>query len=95
MLTIAAVIFPVVVTSEGINCYNFWGAYDAVVWSEMKSFQVVNLLGLRYIRVTSTDNKEFWVPLYLAGMEEFTATLREFAGPEHPLVVAIENDRKR
>jgi hypothetical protein len=86
----AVVLFRVYVSAEGLRCYSFWGNYHNLGWPEIDSVRPINLLGLRYLRVGSSQSGHtVWVPLFLADMPRFRAAVREFAGEGHILVNAL------
>lgn len=86
----AVVLFRVYVTAEGLRCYTFWGIYYTLGWPEIDSVRKINLLGLRYLRVgSSQSNHTVWVPLFLADMPRFRAAVREFAGEENTFARAL------
>jgi hypothetical protein len=86
VMLLAAAFFPVHVQPEGLRCYDFFGIYHLAKWSEITAVRPIWILGLRYLRVRSRDcPRVVWLPLFLAGKEEFTALVRERAGEEHML----------
>jgi hypothetical protein len=86
----AAALFRVYVSAEGLRCYTFFGNYHTLSWPEIDSVRPINLLGLRYLRVGSSQSGyTVWVPLYLADMPRFRAAVREFAGEGHTLARAL------
>lgn len=88
---IAAVLFPVYVTADGVRCYNFFGAYNTIPFVEMEKFKVSSMLGLKYVVVNSADKiHDIWIPLYLYDRAGFKFAVRERAGASHPLVEVLE-----
>jgi apolipoprotein N-acyltransferase len=86
----AVVLFRVYVSAEGLRCYTFMGNYHTLGWPEIDTVRTINLLGLRYLRVGSSQSGHtVWVPLFLADMPRFRAAVREFAGEGHILVRAL------
>jgi hypothetical protein len=83
-------LFKVHVAEWGLRSFDFWGQYHEIEWAEMEDARPTNLLGLRYLRVLSPGRGTLWVPLFLAEQERFYKLVRDLAGPDHPLVVALE-----
>ena len=84
---------PVYVSSESLIGFRTGGGYRKALWSEINSVRPVNLMGLRYLRVYTNGSKSpIWVPLYLSDREGFYWRVCEFAGPQHPLTVALEGE---
>jgi hypothetical protein len=89
-LLVAVSVFRVYVSTEGLRCYTFVGNYRTLRWPEIDSVRPINLLGLRYLRVGSSQSGHtVWVPLFLADMPRFRATVHEFAGEGHILSSAL------
>ncbi len=91
---VAVALFPVYVLHHGVRCYNFWGAYRTIAWSEVSDVQRQNLFGLRYLSVASiAGGSPIWIPLYLSDMTGFITAVKNRAGRANPLVVALETSR--
>ncbi len=66
----------------------------AAPWSEADSIRPYHLVGLHYLRVgSSTSGHEVWVPLFLTDMQEFRKAVRDFAGEEHCLTLALQGTK--
>jgi hypothetical protein len=49
--------------------------------------------GLRFIRAhTANASTPLWLPLFLKDGERFRAVVRQYAGPGHPLAVALTEE---
>ena len=82
---------PIYVSSECLVAFRSGGGYRKALWSEISCVRAVNVLGLRYLRLTTTSSKSsLWVPLYLSDREAFYWRVCEYAGPEHALAVALQ-----
>jgi hypothetical protein len=94
LFAVAVVCFPVYLSPEGLRCYNYWGLYRSIAWLEVGQISPESVLGLKYLRVTSRGSgAEVWLPLYLSDMSSFIEQTRHYAGPDHPLVEALERHR--
>lgn len=70
--TILVLGFTFKISGSGINGCNFWGKYRFVEWNTITDCGTINMLGLKYIRVFTQDNKApIWVPLFLNHMQDF------------------------
>jgi len=82
--------FQIYVGHDYLGAYTPWGIYHEARWSEIDLVRPVNMLGLRYLRATTSGVKRtLSVPLFLSNREEFYWRVCEYAGPEHPLAVAL------
>ena len=82
--------YKVYVKSSSLRCFNFWGVYREVEWSEINAVKPVNFFGLEYLRVYSPKlSQPLWLPLFLADQEVFTQLVCEYAEPKNPLVRAL------
>jgi hypothetical protein len=82
---------PIYVSPERLVAFRTGGGYRQVRWTDITSVRPVNFLGLRYLRVSTNESKHtLWVPLYLSNREEFYWRVCEYAGPQHPLAVALQ-----
>jgi hypothetical protein len=90
LILAAVVLFRVYVSAEGLRCYTFLGNYHTLRWPEIDSVRPVNLLGLQYLRVGSSQTGHVvWVPVFLADMSRFRDVVRQFAGEEHIVSKAL------
>jgi hypothetical protein len=74
----------VYISHRGIKAYDFWVRYYFVEWSSITAVRRFNLLGLKYLLVSSTQSpKTLWVPLFLAELHRFGQLVSKYAGTEH------------
>jgi hypothetical protein len=74
----------VYISSRGIKAYDSWVRYYFVEWSSITAVRRFNLLGLKYLLVSSTQSpKTLWVPLFLAELHRFRQLVSNYAGTEH------------
>ncbi|MBD1833312.1 hypothetical protein H6F61_11635 [Cyanobacteria bacterium FACHB-472] len=74
----------VYISPRGIKAYDFWVKYYFVEWSSITAVRPFNLLGLKYLLVSSTQSpKTLWVPLFLAERHRFRQLVSKYAGTEH------------
>lgn len=82
--------FQIYVSRDRLGAYNSLGVYREARWSDIDKVRPLNVVGLRYLRVTDNESRiPLWVPLYLNDREGFYRRVCEYAGPEHPLAVAL------
>jgi hypothetical protein len=78
---------------EGIRGFNFWGVYRDAPWEDFRSVSPFNLLGLRFLRAhTARGWSPLWLPIFLNDWDRFRDRVLEYAGPEHPLSRALEDE---
>jgi hypothetical protein len=83
--------FPVYVSPDGLKAYNFWGIYTSVGWDSITAAKTVHFGVAGFLRVFTRDTRlPFWLPLFSANMDRFTELVREYAGPNNPLTIALE-----
>jgi hypothetical protein len=86
--------FQIYVSPDHLGAYNPWGVYREARWSEIEKVRPVNILGLRYLRATTSGSKRILsIPLFLGNREEFYWRICEYAGPEHPLTIALHAEQ--
>ena len=74
----------VYISPRGIKAYDFWVTYYFVEWSSITAVRRFDLLGLKYLLVSSTQSpKTLWVPLFLAELHRFRQLVSKYAGTEH------------
>jgi hypothetical protein len=74
----------VYISPRGIKAYDFWVRYYFVEWSSITAVRRFNLLGLKYLLVSSMQSpKTLWVPLFLAELHRFEQLVSKYAGTEH------------
>jgi hypothetical protein len=90
LLLLAVFLFEVHVSEEGLRCYTFYGNYRTFAWSDINGVRPVNMLGLRYLRVSSVQGgPPLWVPLFLADREGFRLAVSGLAGEDHVMTRAL------
>jgi hypothetical protein len=88
--------YGVYVTGEGIKCFDFFCAYHLARWGSVQEVRPINLFGLRYLRVFSTDaSRPLWVPLFLSDMSGFRETVSRHAEPDNPLLASLPIEARR
>jgi hypothetical protein len=82
--------FKVFVHPDGLRCCDAWGLYRSVAWSDITGVRPLNLVGLRYLLVSSSSLRgALWLPVYLVDRHRFAERVCQAAGPEHPLSRAL------
>ena len=70
--TIIVLYYTITISESGIKGYNFWGGYRFVEWGTTKECRTMNLLGLKYLRIFTLDNRlPLWVPMFLNHLQDF------------------------
>jgi hypothetical protein len=88
--------YGVYVTREGIKGFDFFCVYHLARWESVQEARPINLLGLRCLRVFSTDaSRPLWVPLFLSGMSGFRETVSRHAEPNNPLLESLPIQARR
>jgi hypothetical protein len=78
---------------EGVRGCNFWGVYRDAPWEDFRSVSPINFLGLRFLRAHTTRGwGPLWLPIFLNDWQGFRDLVLEYAGPEHPLSRAINEE---
>ncbi len=91
-LWLMTIIFPVLVNSKGVKCYNQQCIYKTVAWDEITEAYPVKLYGLKYIFVESERlASPLTIPLYLADIDEFKNKVTNYAGTDNKLSEALNN----
>lgn len=89
-MTLCAWYFKVYVCEKGLKCFDFWGRYLFVNWSEITEAAPVNVAGMRYLRLYGVYlPRPIWLPLFLARRREFWDYVRDHA-PQSPLLEHAE-----
>ena len=79
----------VLVGHYGIEAMDDRGTRWVIAWKRMESVAIVRFWGWRSIRVSSSDGRTVWLPLYVSQPEEYGASVEQYAGAEHPLARAL------
>ena len=96
LLAAAIAYYGVYVTREGIKCFDFFCVYHLARWESVQEARPINLLGLRYLRVFSTDaSRPLWLPLFLSDMSGFRDTVSRHAEPNNPLLESLPIEARR
>jgi hypothetical protein len=63
-----------------------WGRFVTVSWRSIYVARTINVAGLPYLRVYSTETRRvIWLPLFLADYRRFAELVAEHAGEDHPV----------
>jgi hypothetical protein len=74
----------------GLRAADFWGRFREVPWTEVVAVRPINMLGLKYLRAyRAGGGSPLWLPLFLGDLGGFGLVVRRYAGPQHPLAVAL------
>ena len=69
---IMALYYKTTLNTKEIKGFNFWGKSRIVKWENVSRVKPVNFLGLKYLRVFSTNTGlAIWVPLFIKNTEKF------------------------
>jgi hypothetical protein len=83
-------LFPALISGQGIRGHSFWGMRRFVGWEEIVKVKKFSLFGLPYLRIFSaTDGKVTWLPLFQSQMVEFRNEIRKFAPSNSPLLAHL------
>lgn len=76
----------ITLSKSGINGFNTWGKDRFIEWGTIKECKTFNLIGLRYLRVYTFDNKPpLWVPLFLNDEKKFKEALIQFTDSKNSM----------
>jgi hypothetical protein len=85
--------FRVDVGPEGLRSYDSWYLFREVAWADILSARPRNILGLKSLRLqTAGARAPLWLPPFLADRERFHGLVMRYAGPDHPLAIALHED---
>ncbi len=85
--------FKVYAGPAGLRSYNSLYLYREVAWVDVLSARPHNLFGLRSLRLTIAGARfSLWLPPFLNARERFHSLVIQYAGPEHPLAIALNED---
>jgi len=86
-----AALFPIRLTNEGVEAYNFWGARRSFPWSETLTAHPSRFFSLRWLRLRAASGRgdEMWLPLDVTDAASLREAARAFAPPDHPLRAAL------
>lgn len=86
--------YPIELRAEGLRCVDFWHRYQFVRWAEIDQVKPIWFLGLRYVRVHSSQlRRPIWLPLFLRDAPRFWMAVARWAGPQAKLL-ALESQRR-
>jgi hypothetical protein len=94
LLTAAAVAyFKIYVSPHGLRCFDFWGVYHEVAWSEIVAAKPINLVGLRFLRILNTKSRmAIWLPMFLVNYHGFREFVCNHVDESNPLVQELEKE---
>ena len=82
-----AACYPVHLSNDGLNGFNFWGFRIAIAWNDMVSATPLRFMNLPWLIVRSHRTKNaLWLPLFYADNRKFQAAVMQFAPADCPLV---------
>jgi hypothetical protein len=85
--------FRVYVGPEGLRTYNSCLVFRTVSWDDIHSLRRSGLPGLRSLRFNATGARfSLFVPLCLSDMERFCLLVCQYAGAEHALARALNEE---
>lgn len=83
--------YKVFISPKGLKCFDFWGIYHFTGWSSITNAKLYNILWLEYLRVFSSSTpRPLWLPLFLKRKTYFLEKVKEYAGEDHPLTIALK-----
>ncbi|MEZ6067653.1 MAG: hypothetical protein R3B90_18525 [Planctomycetaceae bacterium] len=75
---------------RGISSYDFWCRPNSIAWEEMTRVSRIWLPGLSYLRVRVAGTyRDLWLPMFIDEPLELARLVNEYAGPDHPLALAL------
>lgn len=79
------------VDPNGIGGRNNYLAYNRLDWSQIESVEPWLIPGYRYLWVNGVGKRRaFWLPLFLTDMPGLRAAVAQYAPPENPLRLYLE-----
>ena len=83
--------FPVIVKTEGLRSYNAFGFYKDIIWEDIRNIKLINLLGVKYIRIYSISKESpIWIPLWLKDNHSFLKSIKSCGGNNEMFSVYFE-----
>jgi hypothetical protein len=84
-----------IISPLGIDGINFWGVRSFVHWQDITSIKVYYICGLRNLAIKHVTPRKSNIHiglLFLYELPVILSRLREYAGEEHPLTIALEKE---
>jgi hypothetical protein len=85
----AVTLLKVYVGASHLRCPDSWGRYRDLDWASITAARYRRFFGMPVVRISASAHPSIWLPLSLEDFERFRAVVRESAGPDHPLSVAL------
>lgn len=93
LTAIAIPLYPVILRPEGLTTYSFSGFYHTLTWADIARVGSLNMMGLRYVTIHTTNGKTLYVPHFLGDFEGFRQQVAAWAGELHPFTIALFDDQ--
>jgi hypothetical protein len=85
--------FKVSISPGGLSTYNSCCLFRTVSWADIRSVRLSGLPGLRSLKIDVPGARfSLSVPICLYDLERFSRLVRQYAGPEHPLARALNEE---
>ena len=89
-LAVICRMFPLTLSNQGIRTFIGFGAYAQLGWDDISSMPPLNILGLRYFRISKRGLMfAALIPFDLDNRELFFGEVVSRLGAEHPFVVQV------
>jgi hypothetical protein len=94
LLTVVIVrYYRIYISPTGIRAFSFWGQFYSVDWSSITTVKPLNLLGFKYLLVSSTQSpKTLWVCLNLSDLSRFRGLVSEYVEANHIIARGLEGE---
>jgi hypothetical protein len=89
LVALVVLIFQTSIYQGGIEAYTFWGLRRSIAWTQMTDARPFNLIGLRFVRVSSVTGTILWVPMFHSDQNGFVSMVRALAPDGSPLCAAM------
>jgi hypothetical protein len=84
-------LYPLKVSSAGLQSYNCLGRYDKLDWQQIVAVEEGEKFGLKCLYVDiNAFRPRFVIPLWLHELNDFCKTVEQCAGQNNPLTVALQ-----
>jgi hypothetical protein len=85
--------FKVSISPEGLRTYNSCFLFRTVCWADIRTTSRSGMPGLMSLKIGVPGARfSFYVPLCLYRLERFSLLVRQYAGAEHPLARALNEE---
>lgn len=82
--------FPIRLEPDRFVCCDWLCRYQPVSWESIQSAEIWPMLGLRYLRIISSESKlPLWFPLNVARRETLSTLFLSYIDEDHPLAIAL------